>query len=445
MSRLAIFGGEPVRKDPFPAYNTIGDEEKAAVQDVLDSGVLSRFLGAWHPDFYGGPQVRRFEKEWAEAFSVRHAISVNSCTSGLYAAVGAAGVGPGDEIIVSPYTMTASVTAALVFNAVPVFADIDPETFCLSPESIKNRITPRTKAIIVVDIFGQAAAMDEIMDIAGNHNLVVIEDTAQAPFAYRNNRPAGTLGHIGVFSFNYHKHIHTGEGGMLVTNDDDLADRLHLIRNHGESVAYGKGTDNLVNIIGFNFRLGEIEAAIGLCQTQKAPGLITQRQENVSYLEERLRGIPELKMPKVAKGNTHVYYVHVITFDEDFAGISRDLYVQVLNAEFPAPEGGRGLIRAGYVQPLYLLPLFRQQTAYGTVQCPFKCPHYKGRADYGLGLCPTVEKVNDRILLHELFRPPMTRDDLDAVIGAFEKVHENLDELRNGAQRLASSGGGDQV
>jgi len=150
MTRLAIDGGSPVRTKPFPACNTIGEAEKRAVIEVLDSGVLSQFIGAWGPDFLGGPRVRRLETEWAEYFGVGHAISMNSATSGLYAAVGAARIGPGDEVIVSPYTMIASAAAALVYGAVPVFADIDPDTFCLDPASVRACLTGRTRAIIAV-------------------------------------------------------------------------------------------------------------------------------------------------------------------------------------------------------------------------------------------------------------------------------------------------------
>lgn len=143
---LAIEGGQPVRSKPFPEYRTIGDEEKRAVADVLDSGVLSAFLGAWGPNFFGGPRVQKLEEEWCAYFGVKHSVSMNSATSCLYAALGAAGVGPGDEVIVSPYTMTASAAAALVYSAIPVFADIDPETFCISPDTIRARITPHTRA-----------------------------------------------------------------------------------------------------------------------------------------------------------------------------------------------------------------------------------------------------------------------------------------------------------
>ena len=148
---LAIEGGQPVRRQPFPGCNTIGAEERRAVLEVLDSGVLSQFVGAWGPDFFGGPRVQALEAEWARYFGSRHAVSMNSATSCLYAAVGAAGVGPGDEVIVSPYTMSASAAAAIVYGGIPVFADIDPDTFCLDPRSVAAQITDRTRAVIGVE------------------------------------------------------------------------------------------------------------------------------------------------------------------------------------------------------------------------------------------------------------------------------------------------------
>jgi perosamine synthetase len=176
MSKLALNGGEPVRKTPFPRYITLSEDEKHAVMEVLDSGVLSQFLGTWSPDFYGGPRIQKFEREWEAHFGVKHAITVNSATSGLYAAVGAAGISPGDEVIASPYTMSASATAAIIYGGIPVFADIDENIFCLSVDSVRERITPHTKAIIVVDIFGQPADMNDLMKLAREHNLIVIED-----------------------------------------------------------------------------------------------------------------------------------------------------------------------------------------------------------------------------------------------------------------------------
>ena len=437
MSDLALFGGKPSRERPFPAYKVIGEEEKHAVERVMDSGVLSRFLGTWHPDFYGGPEVQAFEKEWAAVADAKHGIAVNSCTSGLYAAVGAVGCGPGDEVIVPPYTMIASATAAVVFNAVPVFADIDPRTYTLSAETIRERITPRTKAIVVVHLFGQSADMDPIMALAGEHGIKVIEDCAQVPYGTYKGRPVGTLGDIGVFSLNYHKHIHTGEGGMCTTNDDDLAERLQLIRNHAEAVVRRKGVANLVNLVGFNFRLGELEAAIGREQLKKGKGLIDRRKENVAYLEEKLADYPGLSMPHVGPSGDHVYYVHAMRYDTAATGVSRELFVKALKAELPPTELREGegpLLGAGYVLPLYLEPMYQEMAAYGGVQCPFRCPHYEGEPNYAKGQCPNAEEAHfETLVSHELMRPPMTPDDLDDVAAAFWKVADSLPRLANHA------------
>lgn len=433
MTQLALLGGSPVRTKLFPAHNFIGEEEKQKVMEIMDSGVLSRFLGVWHDDFYGGDEVQGFEREWADSYQAKYGISVNSCTSGLYAAAGAAGVGPGDEVIVSPYTMVASVTAAIAFNAVPVFADIDPQNFCLSPQSIREKITERTKAIIVVHLFGHPADMDEIMEIAREHNIIVIEDCAQAPCATYKGRPVGTLGHMGVFSLNYHKHIHSGEGGIVLTNDERLADRLCMIRNHAEAVVTGREVDSLVNMVGFNFRLGELEAGIGRMQLVKSQGLINHRRRNVDYFNRNLPTLPGLTISPVADDVEHSYYTEVLNYDAEAAGLSRDVMVRALQAELPETEMRKGhgaLIGGGYVKPIYLYPMFQKQIAYGDLGCPFKCPHYKGQASYEAGICPETEWAHDTIITHEYMQPSLSEGDIDDVLKAFEKVGDNLDDLR---------------
>ena len=433
MSRLALFGGDKVRKEYFPAYNVIGEEERVAVDRVIQSGVLSRFLGCWHKDFFGGPEVQALEKEWASYFGVKHAISVNSATSALYCAVGAAKVGPGDEVIVSPYTMAASATAALAYNAVPVFADIEPEYFCVSAQSVEDKITERTKAIIVVDIFGQPYDVDGINALAKKHGLIVIEDAAQAPGAKINGRYAGTLGDMGIFSLNYHKHIHCGEGGIVVTNDDLMAERVRLIRNHAEVVVGAKGFNDLVNMIGFNLRMTELEAAIAREQLKKLSALLLLRQENVTYLNSQLNQIPCLTMPAVRKGAEHASYLHAVKFSSDLAGVARERFVEAVKAEL-APTMGHDdevYIGCGYVKPIYLEPLYQNLVGYGDKGCPFKCPWYKGELNYAKGLCPTAERMHfDEIITHEFIRPPMTRQDLDDVAMAFIKVWTNREEIQ---------------
>lgn len=427
MERLAVNGGRPVRKTPFPFYNTIGKEEEKAVSKVLKTGVLSKFLGSWDKLFYGGPQVRALEKEWAEYFNARHAIAVNSCTSGLYCAIGACGIGPGDEVIVSPYTMSATATSILIFNGVPVFADVEEDYFCLDPESVRKRITARTKAIMVVDIFGQPYDADKINRIAEEKNLFVIEDCAQAPFARYKGKWAGTLGDIGVYSLNYHKHIHTGEGGIVVTDNDKLAEKIRLIRNHAEAVVRGKGVKDLVNMVGFNFRMTEIEAAIGRCQLKKLKALSQARMKNAGYIAARLGRLPGIVPAPVRKGCTHVYYTQCFKYDRRIAGVNRDKFIEAVRAEL-APTASResegARVSAGYVLPLYLEPIYQKQVAYGKKGCPFRCPMYKGRANYSKGLCPVSERLHyQELFQHGLMHASMKKRDLDDLIEAFEKVY----------------------
>lgn len=426
MERLAVNGGPKIRNRPFPAYKVIDEKEIKAVQKVLESGILSKFLGCWSPDFYGGPQVQAFEKEWAKYFNVKHAITVNSCTSGLYCAIGAIGAGPGDEVIVSPYTMSASATAILIFNAVPVFADIEEEYFCLEPASVESRITEQTKAIVAVDIFGQPYDADRINKIAKKNNLLVIEDCAQAPYARYKGKWAGALGDIGVYSLNYHKHIHTGEGGVVVTNNDGLADRIRLIRNHAEAVVEDKGASDLTNMIGFNFRMTEIEATIGRCQLRKLKRFVEKRIDNADYIADKLKKLPGIKPIGVRKGCSHVYYSQPFKYNEGITGLSRDAFINAVKAELTSDRGNSDDVRisSGYVKPLYLQPLYQRMIGYGDKGCPFKCPMYEGSVNYSKGACPKAERMYEReLFIHDLAHSSMEKKDLDDVVRAFEKVY----------------------
>jgi dTDP-4-amino-4,6-dideoxygalactose transaminase len=429
MAKLAINGGTPVRTKLFPGYNTIGEEEKKAVMKVLDSGNLSQFLGAWHKDFYGGPTVQQFEKDWAALYGCKHAISVNSNTSGLFAAIGALGIKAGDEVIVSPYSMSASALAPIIYGAVPVFADVDYDNFGLSPESIEEKITPRTKAILMVHIFGNPSKMDEIMSIAKKHNLYVIEDCAQAPMATYKDKLVGTIGDIGIFSLNYHKHIHTGEGGVITTNNDNIAERIHLIRNHGENIIEPKGIKDAFNTYGYNYRMTEMEAAVGIEQLKKLPALVEERIKNVNYLSNELSKIEGLTLPKIEGNSKHVYYLHAIKFDKNVFEIDRITFLNAIKAELPSAIGREDtpLIAGGYVKPLYLAPLYQQRATH----CAFNCEKYKGEVDYSKGSCPIVEKLHyEELFTHEYIKPGLSQEDLDDVIEGFKKVAENVNELK---------------
>lgn len=429
MSKLALLGGQPLRRKPFPIYRTLGEEEKQAVLAVLDRGVLSQFLGTWSPDFNGGPEIQALEKEWADYFGVRHAVAMNSATSCLYAGVGAAHIGPGDEVIVSPYTMSASASAALVYGGIPVFADIDPNTFCLDPASIRRRISPRTRAIVAVDIFGHPAAFDEIMAIAREHKLVVIEDSAQAPGAKLGDKYAGTLADMGVFSLNYHKTIHCGEGGVIVTDNDTFADRLRLIRNHAEAVVKAKGhsePDALVNMLGFNYRMTEIEAAIARQQLKKLERLLEPRIAAAGYLAEQLAAIPGLTAPRTVVGARHGYYVFAIKYDAARIGLPRARFVEALRAE-GIPIG------MGYVEPLYLQPMYQQRIAIGRHGFPFTEARPEA-VRYERGLCPVAEAMHfESLLTTDLCHADIAQSDLDDFVAGIRKVIDHRHKLMEAA------------
>ncbi|MBS1630819.1 MAG: DegT/DnrJ/EryC1/StrS family aminotransferase [Bacteroidetes bacterium] len=427
--KLAINGGTPIRTKLFPAYNTISEEEKKAVLQVLDSGNLSQYLGAWTHDFLGGPTVRKFEETWCAAFGVKHAVSINSNTSGLFTAMGAIGIQPGDEVIVSPYSMSASAIAPLVYGGIPVFADIHPDTFCMDPRSIEARITHRTKAIVVVHIFGHPADMDSIMAIAKKHNLIVVEDCAQAPMGKYKGRYVGSIGDLGVFSLNYHKHIHTGEGGVITTNNASLAERCQMIRNHAENIVGPKGVTDLTNLIGYNYRMTEIECAIGIEQIKKLPGLLAQRLENVAFLNDSFAAFPAFEiLPTLSDGSVNTYYVYPIKFNKEIAGIHRNKFVDALKAEIPSAvlRETAPLVGAGYVKPLYLQPIYQQKAAWA-----YNPKLYEGHVDYSAGICPVTEQMHfDVLFTHEYMRPGMTREDMQDVVNACDKIFSNIDELR---------------
>lgn len=421
--KLALLGGPKAIQTSFTRYNPIGAEEVEAAKQVIESGVLSQFLGVWHEDFYGGPKVREFERACADYFGVKHAVTVNSATSGLIAAVGAIGIEPGDEIIVSPWTMCASATAILHWNAIPVFADIEPETFNLDPKSVEANITPYTKAIMAVDIFGHSADMDTLMAIAAKHGLKVISDAAQAPGALYNDKYAGTLAHVGSYSLNYHKHIHTGEGGILVTDDDEICERLQLIRNHAEAVVGGKGVTNLANMVGYNFRLGEIECAIGIEQLKKLKKFVASRQHSAERLTAGLKGLMGLRTPIIKPNCTHAYYVYPMVLDVDSLGVGHDRICEALIA-----EGVEGL-SPRYVN-LHLLPMYQQKMAYGSKGFPWTSDICQRNVDYGHGICPVAEELQEKSYLgFAMCLNDLSDEDVDLIVAAFRKVWKNLELL----------------
>ncbi len=430
-STLALFQGPKIRTTPFPPHPVIGQAEKDALLEVLDSGNLSTFIASPGEYFLGGKKIKQFERDFAEFHGVEHAVAFNSATAALHAAIVACGLQPGEEVIVPPYTFTSTATCALMHNAIPVFADIQDDIFCLDPTAVARSISPLTRAIIPVHLFGHPADMDGILRIARKHNLKVIEDCAQAPAALDKGRLVGTMGDCGIFSFTESKAITTGEGGMLITQDASIADLARLVRNHGEVILEGQASRTYRStMLGWNYRMTEIEAVLGIVQFRKLEDLNQVRIELSNYLTSKLSGMDGLTAPTVCPGNKHVYYVYALKYDEAKIGIPRALFIHALEAE--------GIpFDAGYVRPLYLSPLYHDKK-------PFAFQHYKGSARYDKGLCPVAERMNEReVILTQMARPPATLADMEDIVRAFHKIFERKRELLEGskvlAQQLAAS------
>lgn len=422
-SKPALLGGPPVNPNPLPAYNTIGAEEKAAVMAVLDSGELSGFVASPDEQFFGGREVRRLEEDFCKYFDSAHAVSVNSATSGLHIAIAASGAGPGDEVIVPPYTMSASATAALFTGAVPIFADIDDEIFCLDPAAVEAAISPQTVAIVAVNLFGHPAPLHKLRSIADKHGLCLIEDNAQAPAARCRNHFTGTIGDAGVFSFNRHKTMQSGEGGIVLTKNANFARKMQLMRNHGEVVVGPMGISDIVNTAGLNYRMTEMEAAVARVQFGKLEALNAERVTLADQISKGLSTLPGLKPPVVHDHCTHVYYFYPIIYDEAETGLPRDLFSKAVQAE-------GFTLRPGYVKPIYLEPLYQQLICFGLSGFPFSANPRYPNLPYNKGTCPAVERLNDQeLLVTNITYPPMSTRDMDSFVEACAKVLAARDEL----------------
>jgi dTDP-4-amino-4,6-dideoxygalactose transaminase len=417
MSALALLGGAKTRSVPFPPYPVIGEAERRAVIEVLDEGRLSTFIASPGEHFRGGRRIRQFEQEFADFHGVRFAVAFNSATAALHAAVVACGVEPGQEVIVPPYTFTSTATCALMHGAVPVFADVDDETFCLDPKAVEAVVSPRSRAIVPVHLFGQSSPMDELQDIAGRHKLRVIEDCAQAPGATYRGRKVGTIADCGVFSFQESKNLMTGEGGMLITNDPVIADIAQLMRNHGEAVVpSAESRTYKAEILGWNYRMTEFEAALGLVQLHNLAEQNRARQHLAAHLTKALKDVPGIRVPEPRSGCDHVYYVYPFLYEEAVWRISRSRFVEAVTAE-GIPVGG------GYVKPLYLSPLYQERRAWA-----FRL--YQGDPRYQEGICPVTERLHTHtLLLIPVVRPPATERDMDDIVAAILKVWEHRADL----------------
>lgn len=423
--KLAINGGKKIRYKPFPAQRTIDDKERIAIHEFFDdTKILSGYRGNYTQNFWGGKHVKELEEMFPESIGIKDkkykALAVNSCTSALQIACKAIGIENGDEVIVTPWSMSCSATAPMLWGGIPVFADIEKKYFCLDPKSIEAKITEKTKAIIVVDLFGQPFDMEAIMKIAEKHKLFVIEDAAQAIGSVWNWEPSGSLGHIGCFSFTQGKHLTAGEGGMILTDNEELYVKCALLRNHAEAVI--NHSENLLNsysdLVGFNMRMTEIQAVILKEQLKKLPGFVIRRDENASALNALLDIFDFIKPAEIREDCTHSYYVAAYHYDKskiampgEKVGMPRDLFINAVKAELTEEEGriDRGIpIGNGYIKPLYRFPIF--------------C---------GNGLClPNVEELQNEELFITLYHNlELQKDDIADIYNAFEKVYENRKEI----------------
>ncbi len=421
-NRLACFGGAPVCKK-LNDFNTYDQNEVNAAAKVVKSGVLSGFMAKRGFD-EGGYFVKEFENKISRYFKVKNVITTNSWTTGIHCMLGAIGLNPGDEVLVPTWTMCASATMILNWLAIPVFVDINPYTLNICIHDLKRKINKRTKAILVVDIHGYPSDYSKIKLIAKNFKLKIIIDAAQSPGAMVGKKLAGTLGDIGGYSLNYHKHFHTGEGGIIVTNSDKLAKRCRYIRNHGE--AYITKREDLSNIIGNNFRMGEIEAAIGIEQLKKLPSIIKGRIYVAKKIIQILEKYDFLKILNKKFDGSNVFYMIPILFDRKIARISREKFVYALQE-----EGLKSVIFNGYTN-LHKLPIFKNKKAFGNTNIPWSINETKMKIKYKELSYPIAEKYHRYSFIG--FQNCMFKgceQDLSKIDKIFHKVCTQLTELKN--------------
>jgi len=370
----------------------VGEEEVAAVRDVLLSG--------W---YVSGPKVREFEQRFADYIGVEHAVMVNSGTAAIHAALMAIGVGPGEEVIVPALTFFSTATAVIHQNAVPVFADISLDNFCMAPDDFERRITPRTKAVIPVHYFGHAAEMDAINEIAERHDVVVIEDCAQAHGTIYKGQRVGSIGHLGAFSFFATKHMTTGEGGAITTDNDEWAETMRIFRSHGL-----KGRNDHV-LLGYNYRMTEMEAAMGMVQLDKLERLNEARIRNSEYLIERMGDISWLTPPNVPPYVKHTYFWLHILVDEDVLGFSTQELIRRLRE------------RGVEVRHRYLEPLNRQPILNDNLPEALRLAAGGALPNYGEMHLPNAERAAGQVIGLPN-RPDMTQAELDRVVDVLHAV-----------------------
>ena len=349
--------------DANASGRTLGSEELEFLKQALNSGTLNCTKGTF---------VNRFEKQFAERLGVANACAVTSGTAAIHSAVAAVNPNPGDEIISSPITDMGAITPILYQGAVPVFADVDPKSLLVTAETIGPRITRRTKAIIVTHLFGNVCDMDAIMELAAKHNLVVIEDSAQALDAKYKGKYVGTIGHIGCFSLQQTKHITTGEGGMVVTNDAQFARTARLF--HDKAWGYGDPKPDHY-FLALNYRMTELQGAVAVAQLEKLNWSVTQRQQMAMRLTKRLRGLSDIQLPEATPGATHVFWKYYMRMERDNVGE----VAKLLRDEYDLASAPRYIVK-----PAFMCEVLRDKRTFGNSHWPYdgECRKDEPAVDY---------------------------------------------------------------
>ncbi len=406
--KLAIHGGKPYRTRPFPSVGNasgrmLGDEEIALLSEVIRSGSLNRV---------GGSKVPQLETEFAQLYGRKHAIAVTSGTAALHVAVGALNLEPSDEVITTTVTDMGTVIAILMCNLVPTFADVDARTGNTTAETIAAQISPKTRAIIVVHLFGQMADMDAILALARERGLIVIEDCAQAHLSEYKGHLAGTMGTLGCFSFQQSKQMTTGDGGMVLTDDDHLAYRCRLFADKG----WPRGTGERGHLfLGPNYRLTELQGAVGIAQVRKVKEIVARRRRTAELLAEMMDDIPGINPPYLVPGSNPSWWIYAFTIDEKKLGVAPAEFAKALQAE--------GIpFHVGYIpNPIFEYPVIRDRKTFGTSGIPWTLPQARkgityDRKDYA-GTIQFLEKT-----FVTSWNEGMTEEDVRDITAGMAKV-----------------------
>ena len=372
-----------------------GEEELQYVKEVLDSGLAGSTDGTMNS---------RLQEAFAARFGVGYGITHSNGTATMHSCLAAVGIGPGDEVIIPAFGVAATGTAVIHANAVPVFADVDPDTFTIDPADVAAKITPRTKAIIPVHLYGLPCDMDPIMELAKKHDLYVIEDSAQCFLAEYKGRLAGTIGHMASFSFECTKHITTGDGGIVLTDDRDLAVKIRKFACHGyrlitsesqrvrtQTFAFMDRHFKRIDTLGWNYRLPEVAAAVGLAQVERLDSYVALRRRIDRLYREAIGDWPYLKPQHVPEGSVSACWTLAARYEgEQELGVTWEAF-----GEKFCELGGDGVYAAW--SPMYLEPVFVHEAFYGK-GCPTRCPLYEGEVNWQEGMCPNSESIQTKIM-----------------------------------------------